>query len=63
MVNLLVLLFFLIGFISTSNGFVLSKNCVVEDPLPAKVVSTKAKVDEADTQLSLFDLFEKNTNK
>ena len=47
----------------SSNGFVLSKNCVVEDPLPAKVVSTKAKVDDADTQLSLFDLFEKNTNK
>jgi topoisomerase IV subunit A len=53
--------FDLVGF--DSMGEVISKDAIVEEPKAAKTETTKAKVDEADTQLSLFDLFERDANK
>ena len=43
-------------------GEVIDKDTLVETPKVAKVITTKAKKDDADTQLSLFDLFEKDKN-
>ncbi len=42
-----------------NNGFVLDENFKVETPREPKASTAKATVDKADTQLSLFDLFEK----
>lgn len=41
----------------------LDENFAIETPRPTKVVPIKATVDKADTQLSLFDLFEKENGK
>lgn len=41
-------------------GEVIDSSFVIETPKPAKVNPVKATVDKADTQLSLFDLFEKD---
>ncbi len=44
-------------------GEVIDEKTKVEEPRPAPVATVKASVDKADTQLSLFDLFEKDRNK
>ncbi len=44
-------------------GGVIDKSTLVETPRPAKTTAVKAAPDKADTQLSLFDLFEKENAK
>ncbi|MFA6829550.1 MAG: DNA topoisomerase (ATP-hydrolyzing) subunit A [Bacilli bacterium] len=44
-------------------GEVLDDSFLIETPKPSKTVPSKAKEDKADTQLSLFDLFEKENSK
>ena len=44
-------------------GQVIDDRFLIEAPVMAKPVSVKANVDKADTQLSLFDLFEKENPK
>ena len=44
------------------SGDEIREDALVETPRAAKVIATKAKTDDADTQLSLFDLFEKDKN-
>ncbi len=44
-------------------GEVIDEKTPVEEPRPVPVATVKASVDKADTQLSLFDLFEKERNK
>ncbi|MDD6241265.1 MAG: DNA topoisomerase (ATP-hydrolyzing) subunit A [Eubacteriales bacterium] len=44
------------------SGEEIKEDALVETPRAAKVIATKAKTDDADTQLSLFDLFEKDKN-
>ncbi len=51
----------LIGY--DSKGEVIDENTIVEQPRPAKIEVTKADSDDADTQLSLFDLFERDSSK
>ncbi len=51
----------LIGFDDV--GEVINEDYVVEEPRAAKTETTKANVDDADTQLSLFDLFERDSSK
>ncbi len=51
----------LIGF--DDIGEVINEDYVVEEPRAAKTETTKANVDDADTQLSLFDLFERDSSK
>ena len=43
-------------------GSVIDSTIPVETPRPVKVSAVKVKSDDADSQLSLFDLFEKETN-
>ena len=43
-------------------GDVIDESTPVEEPRPVPVATVKASVDKADTQLSLFDLFEKDKN-
>lgn len=45
------------------DGEVIDENTVVETPKPAKVETVKPTAEKVDTQLSLFDLFEKDNNK
>lgn len=45
------------------DGFVLDQGFVIEEPRPVKVQPAKATEDKADTQLSLFDLFERESKK
>lgn len=44
-------------------GETISSSTIVEEPRSAKVETRKVNVDETDTQLSLFDLFERDANK
>lgn len=44
-------------------GETIDEKTLVETPRPAKTETIKAKVDPADTQLSLFDLFERDSKK
>ena len=44
-------------------GFVMTPEFKPETPKPSKINTIKASPDKADTQLSLFDLFEKENNK
>lgn len=44
-------------------GETISCDAVVEEPKAARTETTKANVDDADTQLSLFDLFERDNLK
>ncbi len=50
-----------IGF--DSIGEKITSDTPVEEPMAAKTETRKADVDQADTQLSLFDLFERDSNK
>lgn len=45
------------------DGFVLDDSFALEEPRPVKVQPAKATEDKADTQLSLFDLFERENKK
>jgi hypothetical protein len=51
----------LIGF--NQEGEVINAETVVETPKAVKTEAVKAKVDNADAQLSLFDLFERDAKK
>lgn len=44
-------------------GEIIDEEFVVEEPIALKPAKVKAKIDDADTQLSLFDLFERDKNK
>jgi topoisomerase-4 subunit A len=44
-------------------GGVINADTLIETPRPAKVSAVKATADDADTQLSLFDLFEKENGR
>ena len=44
-------------------GEVIDKDALVEKAISAKIETTKAKTDDADAQLSLFDMFERDIKK
>jgi hypothetical protein len=50
-----------IGF--NQEGEVINESTIIETPKAVKTEVVKAKVDDADAQLSLFDLFEKESSK
>ena len=50
-----------IGF--NQEGEVINESTIIETPKAVKTEAVKAKVDDADAQLSLFDLFEKESSK
>lgn len=51
----------LIGY--DSMGEFITKDTLVEEPRPSKIETVKADEDDADAQLSLFDLFERDNKK
>lgn len=44
-------------------GEVINKDTLVEEPVVQKIERVKVKADDVDTQLNLFDLFEREQNK